>query len=104
MAEGFDGQFECLEENTETYITFLVPIKEELQNSKSITYKIKLIDSFRFVSSSLSNLVDNLSEGLHNDNCTDCKSCPDYMSFKDKQLIFRCFECKKNIKKTLIKN
>ena len=47
------------------------------------------------MSSSLSNLVNNLSEGLHNDKCTDCKSCLDYMIFKDDQLIFRCFKCKK---------
>ena len=71
------------------------------------------------MSSSLSNLVDNLSEGLHNDKCTDCKSCLDYMSvngiafngvaLKDDQwnciqqsctkLIFKCFECKKDYKK-----
>ena len=51
------------------------------------------------MSSSLSNLVDNLSGGLHCDKCTDCKSCLDYMMFKDDQFIFRCFECKKNIKK-----
>ena len=51
------------------------------------------------MSSSLSNLVDNLSEGLHSDKCTDCKSCLDYMITKDDQLIFRCFECKKNYKK-----
>ena len=51
------------------------------------------------MSSSLSNLGDNLSEGLHCDKCIDCKSCLDYMSIKDDQLIFRCFECKKNYKK-----
>ena len=51
------------------------------------------------MSSSLSNLVDNLSEGLHSDKCTDYKSCLDYMSIKDNQLIFRCFRCKKNYKK-----
>ena len=49
--------------------------------------------------SSLSNLVDNLSEGLHSDKCTDCKSCLDYSTYKHEQLIFRCFECKKNCKK-----
>ena len=99
LAEEFEGQFECLGENTEKYITFSVPIKKQLYNGKTITYKIKFIDSFRFMSSSLSNLVDNLSEGLHRDKCTDCKSCPDYMITKDDQLIFRCFECKKNYKK-----
>ena len=51
------------------------------------------------MSSSLSNLVHNLSEGLHSDKCTDCKSCLDYMSVKDDQLIFRSFECKENYKK-----
>ena len=50
-----------------------------------ISYKIKSIDSFRFMSSSLSNLVDNLSEGLHSDKCTDCKSCLDFMTNKDEQ-------------------
>ena len=51
------------------------------------------------MSSSLSNLVDNLYEGLHCDKYIDCKSCLDYMSVEDDQLIFRCFECKKNYKK-----
>ena len=50
------------------------------------------------MSSSLSILVENLSEGIHSDKCTDCKSCFDYMMFQDDQLIFRCFECKKNYK------
>ena len=56
------------------------------------------------MSSSLSNLVDNLSEGLHNDRCIDCKSCLDYITTKDEQLIFRCFECKRIIRKILIKS
>ena len=107
LAEEFEGEFECLGENTEKYITFSVPIKKEITkidkdgNDKimKISYKIKFINSFRFMSSSLSSLVDNLSEGLHSDKFTDCKSCLDYMITKDDQLIFRCFECKKNSKK-----
>ena len=51
------------------------------------------------MSSSLSSLVDNLSEGLHSDKCTDCKSCLDCMMLKDDQFIFRGFECKKDYKK-----
>ena len=51
------------------------------------------------MSSSLSNLVDNLSDRLHSDDCTDCKSYLGYMSIKDDQLIYRCFDCKKNYKK-----
>ena len=64
-----------------------------------ISHKIKFIDSFGFMSSSLSNLVDNLSEGLHSDKCPNCKSCLDYMITKDDQLIFRSFECNMNYKK-----
>ena len=51
------------------------------------------------MSTSLSKLVDNLSEGLHNNRCVDCKSCLDYMKTKDEKLIFRCFCCKKNYEK-----
>ena len=61
LAEDFKGQFECLGENTEKHITFSVPIKED-DNSKKITYKLKFIDSYRFMQSKLSDLVDNLSE------------------------------------------
>ena len=49
IAEESEGQFKCLGENTEKYITLLVPIKKELDNGKSITNKIKFIDSFRFI-------------------------------------------------------
>ena len=48
------------------------------------------------MSTSLSNLVSNLSEGLHNDRGMDCKPCLDYMTSKDEQIIFRYFRCKKN--------
>ena len=57
-----EGQFECLGENKEKYITFSVPIKKELDNSKRIKQKVKFMDSFRFVLTSLSKLVNNLSE------------------------------------------
>ena len=51
------------------------------------------------MSTSLSKLVDNLSEGLHNNRCVDCKSCLNCMKNKDEKLIFRCFSCKKNYEK-----
>ena len=111
LAEEFEGEFECLGQNTEKYITFSLPIKKEITkkdkkgNDKitKISYKIKFIDSCRFMSTSLSNLVSNLSEGLYNDRCIDCKSCLDYMTTKDEQLIFRCLGVKRIMKKTLIK-
>ena len=48
LAEEFKGHFECLRENTENCINFSVPIKKELDNGKSITYKIKFIDRYQF--------------------------------------------------------
>ena len=86
LAKEFDGNFECLGENTEKYITFSVPIKKKIKNKDKITkitYKMKFIDSFRFMLTSLSKLVDKLSEGLHKDKCKDCESYLDYMIIKD---------------------
>ena len=55
------------------------------------------------MSISLSNLVDNLFEGFHNNKFIDCTFYFDYMSIKDDQVIFRCFDCKNNYKKDLNK-
>ena len=61
-----------------------MPIKKKIKNKDlEITYKIKFIDSYRFTAFSLSKLVDNLSEGIHNNKCSDC--CPnlDYIKIKN---------------------
>ena len=79
LAKEIEGQLECLGENTEKYITFPVPIKKQLDNGKTVTYKLKFIDSFRFMSTSLSILINNLSDGLYNDKCIHCKSYLDYI-------------------------
>ena len=71
LAKEFESEFECLGENTEKYITFSVPLKKENDNGKKITYKLKFIDSYRFMSTSLSNLVDNLS-GVYDKECKKC--------------------------------
>ena len=73
IAEEFKKQFTCLGENTEKHITSTVPIKKEVaridKNGKEITKKIsyilQFVDSARFMPIPLSNLVNNLSEGLH---------------------------------------
>ena len=100
-----DGNFECLGENTEKYITFSVPVKKKIENKDiEITYEIKFIDSYRYMATSLSKLVDNLTEDIHGDKCVDCKSDLSYMKVIDEALIFRCFNCKKTIKKKLTRN
>ena len=56
------------------------------------------------MSASSSEHVDNLSNGLHNNNndnnnkCTNLKTGLGYMIAKDDILIFRCFKCKINYK------
>ena len=55
----------------------------------------------------LSKLIDNLSEGIHNNTCVDCKSCLDFIKTKNEKLILKCFNCeqyyKKKFNKELIK-
>ena len=92
LAEECEGKFNCLGENTEKYITFSVPIKDEVtridKNGKEITktifYRLQFIDSTRFMASSLSNLIDSLFEGIHKIKCTNCnKCCLEYIHLKD---------------------
>ena len=108
LVKEFEGNFECLGENTEKYITFSVPIKKKIENKDiEITYKIKFIDSYRFMSIPLSKLIDNLSEGIHKNKCLDCESALDYIKTKNEKLILKCFNCKsyyeKDFNKELIK-
>ena len=88
LAREFKYYLECLGENTEKCITFSVPIKKVLENdhdndndsdndsdndkkngkgkkAKIITYRLRFIDSCRFMQDSLSNLVDK-SSGINN--------------------------------------
>ena len=85
------------------------PIKKKIENENiEITYKIKFIDSYRFMSSALSKLVDNLSEGLRNNKWLNFESCLDYIKTKNEKLILKCFNCKqyyeKDFNKELIKS
>ena len=97
----------------EKYVTFSVPIKKEGDNDKKIAYKLRFIDSFRFMSTSLSELVDNMS-GIF--NSIECKSCIEkikinseccFVGLKNNRLIYKCKECKEEWKRPinkLIKN
>ena len=61
LAQEFKGELNCIGENMEKYIKFSVPIKKECDDNKTMTYKLSFIDSFRFMPTSLSELVDNTS-------------------------------------------
>ena len=70
-----------------------------------ICYKLKFIDSSRFMTSSLSNLVNNLAKGTHNIKykyrddkknetceikCEVCKRCLEYKNAKDDLILHKC--------------
>ena len=84
-------------------ITFSVPIKKEVANNNNNnnnknTYKLEFIDSYRFMQSKLSDLVDNLSE-IDKKECPKCmgkkqiKSECDYIGFRYNRLNYKCKEC-----------
>ena len=89
-------------ENTEKYLTFSVPINKELGNGKAITHKLKFIDSFRFMSTLLSKLVDNLSK-IYKKEYKGCgeryqiKSVWSFIGLKNHKLNYECKECKKDV-------
>ena len=89
LAKEFEGPFECLGENTEKYITFSVPIEKKLDNGKTITYKIRFKDSYGFMSSTLSSLVDNLAD-INSEKCDN--NC-EYIGFRDNHLLLKCIDC-----------
>ena len=59
-----------------------------------ISYKIKFVDSARFMASSLSNLVDNLAEGIHKFCLRD--SNLEYESVKDNLIKYKSLSCNKD--------
>ena len=89
LPEELAGKSTCLEENTEKYITFLVPIevtrtdKKGKEFTKTISYKLQLVDSRRFIANSSS----NLTELIHKIKCKyryDNEKCEMYrITYKD---------------------
>ena len=74
-----------------------------------MSYKLQFIDSTKLLANSLSNLVNNLSKGLHRIKCKlghDDKSCEtctikysychcflEYTSFEDDLIEYKCSCC-----------
>ena len=97
LAYQLGRKFECFGENTDKYRTFSVPIEKEVikidkdgnESVVTISYKIKFIDSARFIATILSNLVDNLTEEIHKIKCKDCYHFLEYESVKDNLIKYR---------------
>ena len=101
LAKELKGKLECLGKYTEKYITFSVQIKRELDDGKTITQKLKFIDSFRFILTSLSSLFDNLSE-IYKKECNRCRdrkkmrSVCNLTGLENNKLNYKCKECEKD--------
>ena len=101
LANESNGTFECLEENAEKYQTFSFPIEKEAmkfdkngnESVVTVPYKIKFVDAARFMATSLSNLVDNLTEGIHKSKYQDCDCFLEYESVKDNLIKYKCTYC-----------
>ena len=86
-------------ERKENYKTFSVPIKKEItkieldgdKSVETISYKIKFIDSMRFMTTSLSKLADNLTEGIHKIKCKYGNCFFEYESVEDNLIKYKCF-------------
>ena len=48
------------------------------------------------MASSLSSLVDNLTEGIHKIKCKDCDCFLEYESAKDNLIKYKCLSCNKH--------
>ena len=105
LAEEFKGEHNCIGENMEKCITFSVSIKKKCDDGKTITRKLRFIDCFRFMSTSLSELADNMF-GIF--NSIECKSCIEklkinseccFVGLKNKRLIYKCKKCKEEWKR-----
>ena len=53
------------------------------------------------MATSLSKLVDNLTENIHNNKCNKCEYNLCFVNAMDETLTFECVDCKKEYKKDI---
>ena len=101
LANTFVGQFEYLGENTKKYKTFSIPIEKEVPNINKVVMKVLSLNivSAKFMTSSLSNLVDNVAEGICKIKCKDCDRFLEHESVKDNLIKYKSLSCNKGYSK-----
>ena len=55
---------------------------------------LKFIDSARFMATSLSNIVDNLTDGIYKIRCGDCNLFLQFESGEDNSTKYKCLSWK----------
>ena len=99
-------------------VTLIDKNREEI--TKNISYILQFIENTRFMASLLSNLVNNLSDGIHRIQCKlghDDKKCEtyaikykycgcflEYANFKDDLIEYKCLCCNKSYQQKLTKS
>ena len=78
--------------------------KDGNESVATISDKIKCIDSAIFMASSLSNLVDNLAEGIHKVKCKDFDYFLEYESVKDNLIKYKFLSSNKDYSNMLDEN
>ena len=90
LAKEFEGELDYTGKSSEEYITISVPITNEIEKAdkrgkelkpKIVSYNLKFTESARFLKSLLSNLVNNLAEGIQKIRCKyrhDNKKCEEF--------------------------
>ena len=78
--------------------------KDGNESVATISDKIKCIDSAIFMASSLSNLVDNLAEGIHKVKCKDFDYFLEYESVKDNLIKYEFLSSNKDYSNMLEEN
>ena len=116
LAKKSDRQFYSLVENTEKYKNFSISVIKQVKEinkkkgeiTKTMSYQLQSqgytycrLHSARFVASSLPNLVDNLTEGIHKieSKCghdkKGCKFCG--IKYKDCECCLKCTSTKDDL-------
>ena len=112
VANEVQGKLEYLRENIEKYKTFSVPIEKQItkinkdgnESIVTISYKIKCIDSARFMATSLSDLVDNLTVCIHEIKCKDWDCFLENESAKSNLIKDKCLFCNKYYSNEMMKS
>ena len=79
-------------------------VKDSNEGVVTISCKIKFLDSARFMATSSSNLVDNLTEGIYEIKCKQCDWSLHNESAKDNLIKYKCLSCNKVTQTKFMKN
>ena len=100
LAKEFRSEIHCIPEDKEKYKSFSIPIMHREVNNKIINYKLRFIDSARFMRGSLDTQVNNLYR-LYDFDCVEEKKQQIKIRYTDKIVYTRFKTCTKRSKQSI---